>query len=267
MEKSIILQNLNSPDEVKNLVTYLKDAFRDIDPIYSTTAPNGVISASRGKLCLYNNSGVYEQWQNVDGGTTWQRVDYGAILPVSIANGGTGQITAQLALNALAGAVTAARVLRGNGTNIVLAQIVLTTDVSGILPVANGGTNADTATNARASLGLAIGSDVQAYSSLAAKIKTGNYTGDGNTTKGITGVGFQPKFLIIYPQVTQVNMPFMKSSQDGTKTSYNTGSNTFYEDDYIISLDADGFTVGDGTGGSSANHCNINGRVYTYIAF
>ncbi len=40
---------------------------------------------------------------------------------VAIANGGTGQTTAQLAMNALAGAVTNGYVLQGNGTNVVMA--------------------------------------------------------------------------------------------------------------------------------------------------
>jgi hypothetical protein len=40
-----------------------------------------------------------------------------------IANGGTGTTTAQLAMNALAGAVTSGSYLRGNGTNVVMAAI------------------------------------------------------------------------------------------------------------------------------------------------
>ena len=42
---------------------------------------------------------------------------------VAIANGGTGAATAQLAINALAGATTAGQYLRGNGTNIVMSAI------------------------------------------------------------------------------------------------------------------------------------------------
>ena len=42
---------------------------------------------------------------------------------VAIANGGTGTTTAQLAINALAGAVTNAQYLRGNGTNVVMSAI------------------------------------------------------------------------------------------------------------------------------------------------
>ena len=45
----------------------------------------------------------------------------GAALP--IANGGSGQTTAQLAINAFAGAVTSGSYLRGNGTNVVMNTI------------------------------------------------------------------------------------------------------------------------------------------------
>ena len=64
-----------------------------------------------------------------------------------LANGGTGQTTAQAAMNALAGTQTNNRVLRSDGTNTTLSQVVLTTDVSGTLPVTNGGTGAATFTS------------------------------------------------------------------------------------------------------------------------
>ncbi|HLO51856.1 MAG TPA: hypothetical protein VK211_25830, partial [Kamptonema sp.] len=67
------------------------------------------------------------------------------------ANGGTGANTQQTAINALVGTQTANRVLRSNGTNMSLAQVDLTADVTGSLPGANGGvtTTAQTFTGAK----------------------------------------------------------------------------------------------------------------------
>ena len=55
-------------------------------------------------------------------------------------------MTQQAAINALTGTQTANRVLRSDGTNATLSQVALTTDVTGTLPVANGGTGAATLT-------------------------------------------------------------------------------------------------------------------------
>lgn len=68
--------------------------------------------------------------------------DVGGTLPIG--NGGTGAATQQAAINSLVGTQTANRVLRSNGTNMSLAQVALGTDVSGTLPLANGGTGATT---------------------------------------------------------------------------------------------------------------------------
>lgn len=65
---------------------------------------------------------------------------------VAIANGGTGQTTQQAAINALAGTQTANRVLRSDGTNTTLSQVALATDVTGTLPIANGGTGTTSTT-------------------------------------------------------------------------------------------------------------------------
>lgn len=79
-----------------------------------------------------------------------------------LANGGTGQTSAQAALNALAGGVTAARLLRGDGTNVSLAQVDLTTDVTGTLPVTKGGTGVATLS------GVVFGNTTGAFSAATA---------------------------------------------------------------------------------------------------
>ena len=76
----------------------------------------------------------------------------GTALP--LANGGSGQTTAQGAMNAFAGAVTSGSYLRGNGTNVVMSTIQAAdvptlnqnttgtaANVTGVVAIANGGTN------------------------------------------------------------------------------------------------------------------------------
>ena len=76
---------------------------------------------------------------------------------VAVANGGSGQATAQLAMNTFAGAVTSGSYLRGNGTNVVMDTIPVAdvptlnqnttgtaSNVTGIVAVVNGGTGTAT---------------------------------------------------------------------------------------------------------------------------
>jgi hypothetical protein len=80
---------------------------------------------------------------------------------VALANGGTGATTAQTAINALAGSVTAGSYLRGNGSNILMSGIQAAdvptlnqnttgtaANVTGTVAIANGGTGFTTKTNA-----------------------------------------------------------------------------------------------------------------------
>lgn len=77
---------------------------------FGTLADNNLIS--------YNSAAGY--WQNVAASS----VTVGNVSgTVAIANGGSGQTTAQTAMNAFAGATTSGYYLRGNGTNVVMAAI------------------------------------------------------------------------------------------------------------------------------------------------
>lgn len=104
----------------------------------------------------------------VSGGTTGLTTSGGPITgsgtitiagTLAIASGGTGQTTAQAAINALAGATTSAQFLRGNGTNVVMSAIQSSdvptlnqnttgtaSNVTGTVAVANGGTGATSLT-------------------------------------------------------------------------------------------------------------------------
>lgn len=62
-------------------------------------------------------------------GTTWYvssagPSDFATNNALAIANGGTGQVTRQAAINGLVGAQTSGQYLRGNGTNVLLAAIL-----------------------------------------------------------------------------------------------------------------------------------------------
>ncbi|HEX3053225.1 MAG TPA: hypothetical protein VHP83_21380 [Aggregatilineaceae bacterium] len=97
----------------------------------------------------------------------------------------------------------------------------------------------------------------------AARIAVGSYTGNGGTTKAITGAGFQPKYVVLWAK-TAGSWLVSKTSQDGL---YSRVADNNYEVDHIISIDADGFTVGDGTGASRGNITNYNAIGYAWIAF
>lgn len=76
---------------------------------------------------------------------------------VAVANGGSGQTTAQTAMNTFAGAITSGQYLRGNGTNVVMSAIQAAdvptlnqnttgtaSNVTGTVAIANGGTGQTT---------------------------------------------------------------------------------------------------------------------------
>ena len=107
---------------------------------------------------------------DVSGGTTGLTTSGGPITTsgtitlagtLAIASGGSGQTTAQAALNAFAGAVTSGSYLRGNGTNVVMDTIQVAdvptlnqnttgtaAGLSATLAIASGGTGQTTASAA-----------------------------------------------------------------------------------------------------------------------
>jgi len=101
----------------------------------TTAAGTGITLAAADKIIIWS-----------DGTNVYDVKAQGLTGTLAIANGGTGQTTANAAFNALAPAQTANRLLKSDGTNTSFAQASLTTDVTGTLPVANGGTGVTTST-------------------------------------------------------------------------------------------------------------------------
>jgi hypothetical protein len=100
-------------------------------------------------------------------------------------------------------------------------------------------------------------SDIDVYPRLV----VGSYTGNGAATQAVTGLGFQPSYIMIFTAGAQI--PLWKTSLDGV----NSGPfNNQYGADMIISFDADGFTVGDNSVGFATNP-NVNLQVYRYAAW
>jgi hypothetical protein len=91
---------------------------------------------------------------------------------VAIANGGSGQTTAQTAMNAFAGAVTSGSYLRGNGTNVVMSTIQ-----AADVPTLNQNTTGSAAT-------LTTARTIQTN---LASTSSASFNGSANVTPGVTG--------------------------------------------------------------------------------
>jgi len=104
----------------------------------------------------------------------------------------------------------------------------------------------------------------------ASRIYTGSYTGDGLTDHGITGVGFTPAYVRIWLRdTTPGNSIVVYETTAEILADDPSGMSIFLDpdeleadDDHIISLDADGFTVDDN---ANDEHPNKNTTVYNYL--
>ena len=92
-----------------------------------------------------------------------------------------------------------------------------------------------------------------------ARIKTGTYTGDGAAALAVTGVGFTPS-RVDTVDITGSPYLFIKHTNHAGNNSANVQAGTTVTNG-ILSLDADGFTVGANVG------VNTSGQTYAYTAW
>jgi len=95
---------------------------------------------------------------------------------------------------------------------------------------------------------------------------TGQYQGDNAATQAIVGIGFRPRYVLIWAHGGGGNnVTAWKTNIDVANAELMTAALGFnwYVPDMIVSLDANGFTVGDGTG--IGNVLNTGGMTYTYV--
>ena len=113
--------------------------------IYNSTVIGNTTAAGTGVAILAGNK--IQVWSD---GTNFYDIQAQNLTgTLAIANGGTGQITANAAFNALAPIQTSAsgKYLKSDGTNTSWDQIDISTgDITGVLPVLNGGTGVTTST-------------------------------------------------------------------------------------------------------------------------
>jgi hypothetical protein len=92
-------------------------------------------------------------------------------------------------------------------------------------------------------------------------LKVGSYTGNGSDGNAITGVGFQPGYVLIKSEATIVGAS-KYAGQTNSSMQFGGGDRT----DLITSLDANGFTVNNGSA-SGGDLVNIGTIVHHYFAF
>lgn len=97
-------------------------------------------------------------------------------------------------------------------------------------------------------------------STLQAGMVTGSYTGDGNATQAITGLGGQPDVILV-KQDGGVQAWIATSTMPAGNVKDLTQNNSGLSSGILESFDADGFTVG------SSGLSNSSGVVYYYVAW
>jgi len=95
----------------------------------------------------------------------------------------------------------------------------------------------------------------------AGDFKVGTYTGNATDGLAVTGLGFQPNYVLCKADSAIVGASKYSS---GTNSSMQFGGDN--RADLIVSLDASGFTVNNGST-SGGNLINVNSATHYYFAF
>ena len=134
-----------------------------------------------GGLILPNSVGtsISSIWRNVD---NLEYKDSANITKILLNSAGnlSNLSNKQTALNNLVENQTANRVLRSNGVNVLLAQVGLTTDVTGILPIASGGTGSST----QNFVDLTTDQNIAGIKTFSSPLVISNTTASTSTTTG-----------------------------------------------------------------------------------
>ena len=160
--------------------------------VYNSTVIGNTTAAGTGVAILTGNK--VQVWSD---GTNFYEIQAQNLTgTLAIANGGTGQTTANAAFNALVPSQTSAsgKYLKSDGTNTAWDQIdVGSADITGTLPVANGGTGVTTAAAITALVGNLLFPVGSIYTNATVATNPGTLLGFGTWTAfgaGRVPVGF-----------------------------------------------------------------------------
>jgi uncharacterized repeat protein (TIGR01451 family) len=137
--------------------------------------------------------------------------------------------------------------------------------VATVNPGTGGSTLENTATITASDLPDPVSGNDTAQASVSVRsprpmqLTTGSYVGDGVDGRAITGLGFEPDFVIV--KSAGANEAVCRTSTMSGDVSKHLGSQSILSGNRIQSLDADGFSVGDDA------DANQSGVTYYWTAF
>ena len=281
-------------------------------PYQTSTSTTGMLAAGTNGQVLTLAAGV-PSWAAISAGTvtsvamsvpsfltvTGSPITSSGTLAVSysgtalpLANGGSGQTTAQLAINAFAGAVTSGSYLRGDGTNVVMSTIQTAdvptlnqnttgtaANVTGVVAIANGGTNSSSATPTAGAVPYGTGT---AYAFTLAGTSGQVLTSAGagtptwtNPASGITVTDDTTTNATRYPLFSSVTSGSLTATfASSTKLQFNPSTGEFQSTAMVSSNGitvnantiAENYTIAATNNGMSAGPITINSGITVTVS-